>query len=330
MSLARRKVLVTGGTGFLGSQLVRALVEAGARVRVLDNDFRGSRSRLEGVLDDVELITGDIRDRDTVFGAVEGMETVCHLAAINGTRHFYEIPDQVLSVGILGTLWTLEAAREHGVADYFYASSSEVYQTPPTVPTAEDVPMMIPNPQNPRYSYGGSKLIGEILTFNFGRGRFARTVAFRPHNVYGANMGNEHVIPEFAARLRGLTRDLVPGTPVDFPIQGSGAATRAFCHVDDFTRGLMAVVELGQDGLVYHIGTDEEVTIADLARACGEVLGHPVNLVTGPQPEGGTPRRCPDIARLRGLGYEPQIPLREGLGDVVRWYAERADETRPV
>ncbi len=146
---------------------------------------------------------------------------VCHLAFINGTRHFYEMPETVLDVGIRGTLNTLEAAIAHGVRDYVFASSSEVYQTPPSVPTAEDVVTSIPDTLNPRYSYGGAKLIGEILAFNFGRDHFDRTMVFRPHNAYGPDMGFEHVIPQLALRMQRAAAQSTGG-PIPFPIQGDG------------------------------------------------------------------------------------------------------------
>jgi nucleoside-diphosphate-sugar epimerase len=310
------RILVTGGTGFIGSALVRALAERGHPVRVLDNDFRGSADRLSDLRDRIEFVSGDVREPGIVQRAVEGTETVFHLAAINGTRHFYEIPDQVLEVGILGTLNVLQAARELGVKTFISASSSEAYQTPPVVPTPETVPLCIPDPRNPRYSYGGSKLIGEILAFNFGRDRF-RTVVFRPHNIYGADMGYDHVIPAFAVRLRRLIERHGTAGPIEFPIQGTGVETRAFCYISDFVEGLLILAERGEDQSVYHIGTQEEVTVRDLAERIGRLSGVDLVLKETPAPAGATPRRCPDIGKLRALGYEPQVPLDQGLSRVL-------------
>lgn len=321
----RKKYLVTGGSGFLGSNLVRALVDRGEDVRALDNNFRGSVDKLgREYMDRIEFVEADVRDRDAVMRAVEGIDVVCHLAFINGTRYFYEIPETVLEVGIKGTLNTLEASIEHRVSDYVYASSSEVYQTPPSVPTAEDVAASIPDVLNPRYSYGGAKLIGEILAFNYGRDRFDRTVVFRPHNVYGPNMGFEHVIPEFVIRLRRAKAAQGNG-PVDLQIQGDGSETRAFNNVRDFISGLLIVIDRGEDQTVYHIGTDEEVSIRHLAETIGEQMGLTVRLVTSPRPAGGTPRRCPDIRRLKALGYEPRLRLAEGLREAIDWYSAWAD-----
>ncbi len=326
MSSAGDKIyLVTGGTGFLGSNLVRALVDRGERVRVLDNNFRGSADKLgREYVDRVELVEADVRDREAVGRATRDVDVVCHLAFINGTRYFYEMPEVVLDVGIRGTMNTLEAAIEHGVRDYVFASSSEVYQTPPVVPTPENVATSIPDTLNPRYSYGGAKLLGEILAFNYGRGNFDRTVVFRPHNAYGPDMGFEHVIPEFVVRLRRAMRAATGGT-IDFPIQGDGSETRAFNNIRDFIRGLLLVIDRGEDRNIYHIGTDEEVTIRALAELLAGKMGARIRIVPSERRAGGTPRRCPDIGKLRGLGYEPRYPLAEGLDETISWYSDWAD-----
>jgi nucleoside-diphosphate-sugar epimerase len=324
MSSASDVYLVTGGSGFLGAALVKALVDRGRAVRVLDNNFRGSRARLGDYLNQVDFVEGDVRDASAVARAVSGVAVVCHLAFINGTRHFYEQPVLVLDVGVRGTLNVLEASVAANVRDFIYASSSEVYQTPASIPTDESIPMLIPDPRNARYSYGGAKLIGEIMTFNYGRGRFERSIVFRPHNVYGPDMGFEHVIPELTVRLRRLANAQHSGV-LELQIQGDGRETRAFCEVRDFTRGLVDVIDRGEDQGIYHLGTDEEVTILELSSEIARELNREVRVVPSAVRPGGTPRRCPDITKLRALGYTPELPLRRGLADTVRWYAAWAD-----
>ena len=171
--------LVTGGSGFIGAALVRRLVRDGHRVRVLDDNSRGNPRRLGDAAGAVEFVAGDIRDAAAVAKAVRGVDGVLHLAAVNGTRHFYEKPEVVLDVGVRGMLNVLDACRSEGVGDLVLASSSEAYQTPPVVPTPEDIPLVVPDVLNPRYSYGGSKLISELLAVNWGRTGFDRVAIFR-------------------------------------------------------------------------------------------------------------------------------------------------------
>lgn len=313
--------LVTGGSGFLGSALVRRLLREGQRVRVLDNQSRGRVERLSDVLSSIEYISGDIRRAEEVEHAVEGVDSVCHLAFVNGTEFFYTKPELILEVGVKGIVNVLDACVKHKVPELVLASSSEVYHNPAEVPTPENVPLTIPDPMNPRWSYSAGKIISEMMAINYGRKHFERVLIFRPHNVYGPDMGWEHVIPQFVLRMEELAGD----TPaVRFPIQGDGKQTRSFVFVDDFIDGLMCVIEKGTHLGTYHIGTEDEITVAELARMIGELFGKRVELVAGPEAAGGTSRRCPDIAKVAALGYKPRVSLREGLAVTAKWYRENA------
>ena len=213
--------LVTGGTGFLGSALVRRLVADGHRVRVFDNNSRGRAARLADLDGRVEYVEGDIRDARAVAAAVAGVDSVCHLAFINGTEFFYSQPDLVLDVAVKGMANVLDACRAAGVGELILTSSSEVYQSPPRIPTDETAPLSIPDPLNPRYSYAGGKIINELMAINHGRRHLKRVVIVRPHNVYGPDMGWEHVIPQLVVRMKRLAE--TEGDPIPFPIQGTGA-----------------------------------------------------------------------------------------------------------
>jgi nucleoside-diphosphate-sugar epimerase len=318
-------VLVTGGTGFIGSALVRALVRQGHRVRSFDDGSRGVARRLADIGDDVELASGDVRDAESVLRATEGVEVVCHLAAVNGTEFFYTRPELVLDVAVRGMMNVLDACRRRGIGQLFVASSSEVYQTPAVVPTDERAALSIPDPLNPRYSYAGGKIASELLALNWGRTGFERVVIFRPHNVYGPDMGWEHVIPQLALRTRDIAQASASG-PLRVPIQGDGGATRAFTHISDLVEGVMLVLQRGEHLGIYHIGTDVETSILDLVAEIGRCFGRSVEILPGPGPAGGTRRRCPDISKLRALGFRPQVTLREGLCDTVRWYSENAHQ----
>jgi nucleoside-diphosphate-sugar epimerase len=312
-----RRILVTGGTGFIGSALVKALVQRGEAVRVFDDNSRGAARRLREVAHDIEMVKGDIRDAAAVDAAMRGVEEVHHLAFVNGTATFYSAPDRVLDVGVKGIVNVIDSCRRHTVASLILASSSEVYQLPPRVPTDESAPLIIPDPFNPRLSYAAGKIISEMMAINHGRKHFERVLIFRPHNVYGPDMGRDHVIPQFAMRLKEIAS---AGGAAGFPIQGSGEETRSFCHVDDLVAGVMVMRERGEHLGIYHIGSSEEVTIADLARRMAAIAGREIRLEPSAALAGSTPRRCPDISKLAALGYEPRVPLDEGLPPTLKWY----------
>ncbi|HYS46447.1 MAG TPA: NAD-dependent epimerase/dehydratase family protein [Rhizomicrobium sp.] len=318
------KYLVTGGSGFLGAACVRRLVKDGHKVRVLDNNSRGRMRRLDDVIDDIEVIEGDVRNAAIVDSAVAGTEEVLHLAFLNGTEFFYKYPELVLDIGIRGMLNVLDACRARGVGRLCLASSSETYQQPPVVPTPEDVPLVVPDVLNPRYSYGGGKLISELMALNWGRTGFDRVTVFRPHNIYGPDMGWEHVIPQFCLRAIDLIA-ANPSGPLSFDIKGGGDQTRAFCHVDDFVDGVAALLRNGAHMNVYHIGNPEELTIAALAKKVVGYFGREIALRSTESFKGETSRRSPDIAKLRGLGYSPHISLDEGLRGTLDWYAGHLD-----
>ena len=187
--MSSKKYLVTGGTGFIGSALVRRLVKEGNTVTVFDNNSRGLDHSLSDVQNQIHLIVGDIRKPADVQKACQNIDSVFHLAFVNGTEFFYEKPDLVLDVGIKGMSNILDACIDNNIKEFILASSSEVYQTPPVIPTDETAPLSIPDPLNPRYSYATGKIASEIMAINYGRKHFERVLIFRPHNVYGSYMG---------------------------------------------------------------------------------------------------------------------------------------------
>ena len=312
--------LVTGGTGFIGAALVRQLRDEGHYVRVLDDDSRGRALNLADT--GVEVVHGDVRDSQLVRRACIDMDRVFHLAYINGTRFFYEIPEHVLDVAVRGTLNVMDAAVAARVKRFIFASSSEVYHLPEGIPTDERVKLQIPDPCNPRFSYGGGKLIGELLTLHYIRRKGTEGVVFRPHNVYGPAMGFEHVIPEFVQRMIELS-DGLRISRIPFPIQGSGMETRAFCHIDDAVRGIRLVGDQGNDGEIYHVGNDAtETSVAELARMIAAELGLELLMEAGPLAVGSTPRRLPCIDKMRAIGFEPSVSLSTGLPETVAWYRD--------
>ena len=313
------KHLVTGGGGFIGAALVRELLAAGRQVRIIDDYSRGRPERLADASAELEIFTGNVCDLDQVCNAAQGCDTVWHLAFINGTRFFYERPDDVLEVGIKGTFNVIEAARTVRAKRLVFASTSETYNQPTHVPTTETERLMIPDVTNPRFSYGGSKIAGELLTLHYAVRRGLEGIIVRPHNIYGPDMGFAHVIPEVIARIYQLSGG-EKGGAIDLPIQGGGEETRAFCCIDDAAAGFRIAGEEGVSGEIYHLGRQEEISICSLLEMIGKLLDIELRVMPGPLRPGGTPRRCPDISKLSALGYRPRVLLEEGLRKTVEWY----------
>ena len=313
-------ILVTGGTGFIGSALVKRLVAAGEHVRVFDDNSRGHLNRLDH---NCEFVFGDIRSSYDVNKAMCGVDEVIHLAFVNGTQNFYKYPARVLDVGVKGITNLLDAMLVYEVGKLLLASSSEVYQTPPSIPTDETVPLSIPDPFNPRYSYAAGKIISEIMAIHYAK-FFNRVLIIRPHNIYGPDMGYDHVIPQMVQRIKQKgVLEFQTSAPTTWgnerPFWGGGE-TRAFCYIDDAIDGIMTVREKGQHLNIYNIGTDEEVSIMDLALKIAELTNRKVEVTGDKGDDGGVLRRCPDISKLRALGYEPKVPLAVGLPSTLKWY----------
>ncbi len=319
-----KRVVVTGGGGFIGAYLVKRLVHDGWQVAVVDSMVRGDASRFAEVAADVDLHICDVRDQDALERAFAGAEVVMHLAAINGTENFYKQPELVLDVGLRGALAVVNAGRAVGVPDVVVASTAEVYQTPSIVPTPETIPLMLPDSINPRYSYGGSKIVTELIAFNYGQDHFRKVQVFRPHNVFGPNMGWKHVEPQFIMRALAA-KDAHPDGTAPFEIQGDGTETRSFCYVDDVVQGILTMYEKGGHREIYHIGSDEEITIGELAGRIGKIVGVDLDIRPTELAAGGTPRRCADISKMRALGWSPTVDLDEGLERTVAWYREHRD-----
>ncbi|MCP1550563.1 MULTISPECIES: NAD-dependent epimerase/dehydratase family protein [Methylorubrum] len=315
------RLAVTGAGGFIGAHLTRALLAEGHEVVAIDNYIRGQASRLANAPGAIERVTLDVRDKDALVEALLGVECVFHLAAVNGTENFYTQPQLVLDVGVRGALAVSEACIEAGVPDLVVASSAEVYQTPRVVPTDETIEMVIPDSLNPRYSYGGSKLISELIAFNYCRDKLRKVQVFRPHNIYGPDMGWKHVVPQLIEKI------IAAGDGGSITLQGDGSETRAFCYVSDVVDGIVRMWRSGESMNVYHIGSMEEVAIRDLARITAEALGVRVDLVAGPAAAGATPRRCPDIGKMQAIGYAPSVSLVQGIERTVAWYRQNPAPT---
>ena len=209
----------------------------------------------------------------------------------------------------------LDSAVEQGVEEFFLASSSEVYNNPSTIPTPEAVPLVIPNPLNPRYSYSGGKIISELLAIHNSK-NFKKTVIFRPHNVYGPAMGLEHVVPQFIMQMK----DLKNKNNNDFYIQGTGKQSRSFIYIDDFTSALMLLLKKAKNLETYNIGSENEISIKELAFLIAKKMNLKINIITGQISEGSPQRRCPDVIKIKKLGFTAKTSLEEGLTKTINWY----------
>ncbi|HET7376264.1 MAG TPA: NAD-dependent epimerase/dehydratase family protein, partial [Anaerolineae bacterium] len=303
----------TGGCGFIGHYLIKALRANDEDVRVLDNCSRG---KWENIRDDfkIQFYRGDIRKPEDVdYVMRDDVTEVIHLAYINGTKTFYERPDEVLEVGVKGICNVIDACTANGVRKLTLASSSEVCRAKLDLPD-EAIPLVIPDPMNPRYSYSAGKIISEMMAIHNAK-LFDRLLIFRPFNIYGPGMASGHVVPDFLDQLKKLNGK----NPAPFPILGNGDETRSFCYIDDLISGIMLMRKKGDHMGIYNIGMPEEVTIADLARKMAGIYGREIIVQSGDKfREGDAARRRPDISKMRTLGYEPKIALDEGLRRVMQ------------
>lgn len=322
----KEKILVTGGAGFIGSYLVRRLILEGYAPVVFDNIFRGSKGRLSNLEKKVEFIDGDVRDKESVKEAAKKCSVIFHLAFINGTKFFYERPELVLEVGVKGALNTLEVAIENKIDKYILASSSEVYQQPTIIPTAEEERILIPDVKNPRYSYSGGKIISELFTINYLRKSSIKHLIFRPHNIFGPQMGFEHVIPELMKKIY-IATDGCSRKKCKIEIQGSGKESRAFCFVDDAVDQIMIIFKKGVSGEVYNVGMNEEKTILELIKNISKILNIEIEIASGEIKRGGTLKRCPNIEKVCSIGYIKNNHYMEGLKTTVEWYKDYFSKT---
>ena len=195
MKNKKKHFLVTGGTGFIGSAICKLLLKKGYRVTIYDDNSRGKLNKIHVLKNKIKFIKGDIRNYKKLNKAFSNVDAVIHLAYVNGTKYFYTRPILILDIAVKGIINVIDICKRRKIKELYLASSSEVYQTPLKIPTTEKESLKIPDIYNPRYSYGGGKILTELMGIHYGKKYFKKLIIFRPHNVYGPNMGVEHVIP---------------------------------------------------------------------------------------------------------------------------------------
>jgi len=307
----KKKFLVTGGSGFIGSAITKYLVKKNYDVIVYDNNSRGKIRRIKDIEKKIKFIKGDIRDKKKLLSIKGNIDTVVHLAYVNGTKLFYKKPFEVLDIAVNGLTNILEFSRVRKVKNFFLASSSEVYQNPLKIPTDETEMLKIPDIHNPRYSYGGGKIISELYGIHFAKKYLKKFIIFRPHNVYGKDMGNDHVIPEFINRFKNFKNNN------RFLIYGTGNEERSFIHIEDFISGFDKIFRKGKNQEIYNIGTTQKVKIADLAILISKILKKKIKFRKTKILKGSPNKRCPNINKIKKLGFRQNISLKDGIKKII-------------
>lgn len=295
------QILVTGGAGFLGSALVRRLVERGHSVRVLDDLSAGDPARLPQA---ASFMRGDVNDLPRLWTLLQGVECVYHLAARVSVPESVRYPREYNAVNVGGTVSVLEAMRDVGVRRLVFASSGAIYGNQPVQPLREDLP---PDPTSP---YAVSKLAAEHYVSTIGRLWGVETVCLRIFNAYGPGqqmpVAHPPVIPHFLRQVLGR------GSLV---IHGSGAQTRDFVYVDDVVEALIAAATAPDvDRRVINVGSGAETSINDLVRQIEAITGLEAHVLRVPSEDGGVSRMCADLTLAHELlGWSPRVFLSEGL-----------------
>lgn len=310
-------ILITGGLGFIGRNLAISLSKKN-NVKILDNSFRKNFSDIK-FPNKIKIIKGDIKNPKTLSKCLKNVDTVFHLAFINGTKYFYSKPKLVLDVGIKGTLALFDQIEKSNVKKVILASSSEIYQTPKKIPTPEEIEGLVPDVKNPRYSYGSAKLICEILLLHYLKKKNLKKIIFRPHNIYGPAMGFEHVIPEMIKKMIIKSKKL-KNKKIIIKIQGSGLETRSFCFIEDAVNAIELISRKGKNNGIYNIGTTEEINIKNLTQRIAKNLNLNLKIKKGNLMKGSTLRRKPDISKIKIMGYKNKMNLNSGLKITVDWY----------
>ena len=310
------KVLVTGGAGFIGSNLVRSLLERGDDVRVLDNFSTGNRANLEGL--QVEVLEGELRSYERVHNAVRGTEVVYHLGALGSVPRSVQDPLTSSAVNVEGTLNVLLAARDEGVRRVVYSSSSSVCGSRAALPARENAP---PDPLSP---YGVAKLAAERYCISFSRvyERF-ESVVVRYFNVFGPRQSPSS---QYAGVVPLFITAITEGRPVT--IEGDGGQRRDFTYIENVVGGTLRAGDTpGVSGMIFNLAASSPASVNELADTIGSIVGKPVERRSAPPRAGDIRDSWADIAAAREtLGYEPTVGFEEGLRRTVEHLAGRSEQ----
>jgi nucleoside-diphosphate-sugar epimerase len=304
--MKKKTFLVTGGTGFIGSHISELLVKKNFKVKVYDDNSLGSIKNISTFRNKVKFIHGDVRDKKLLNKSLKNVNAVVHLAYVNGTKHFYDMPVKILDIAVKGMINVIEGCIENNIKEIYLASTAEVFQTAHKIPTSEEESLKIPDVHNPRYSYACGKILHEVMGVHYGKKYFKKLVIFRPYNIYGPRMGKDHVIPDFIQRLKTSKGKY-------FKIQGTGKEIRSFCYIDDFIKAFDLLLQKGKHLNIYNIGTSEKIKIKDLALKISKISKRKILIQKTPLTRGSTKIRVPNISKIKKIGFRPKFNLDKGL-----------------
>ena len=310
------RTLVTGGAGFIGSNLVRALLARGDEVRVLDNFSSGNRANLAGLEHEVELVEGDLRSYERVHAAVRGVEVVYHQGALPSVPRSVQDPLTTTAVNVEGTLNVLLAARDEAVRRVVNASSSSVYGNAGELPRTET---QLPDPISP---YAVAKLAAERFCTSFSRVYSMEVVSLRYFNVFGPR---QDPLSQYAAVVARFIRAVAAGQAVT--VFGDGEQSRDFTYVDNVVAAnLLAADAPSVHGEIVNVATGSSVTVNELADTIGRLLDVPVEKAYEPEREADVRASWADLASAhRLLGYETQVELEDGLRRTMDFLLDRKE-----
>jgi nucleoside-diphosphate-sugar epimerase len=303
------RALVTGGAGFIGSNLARALLERGDEVRVLDNFSTGSRGNLDGL--EVDIVEGELRSYERVHNAVRGTDVVFHLGALGSVPRSVQDPLTSSAVNVEGTLNVLLAARDEGVRRVVFSSSTSVYGSSRELPTREDAP------SDPISPYGVAKLAAERYCISFSRVYESfESVVLRYFNVFGER---QSPFSQYAAVVPRFVTAIAAGEPID--VHGDGEQSRDFTYVGNVVDAtLRAGSAEGASGEIVNVAAGSPSSVNAIAETIGRILDKPVERRTLPPRAGDIRDSWADLTKAeRLLGYRPQVALEEGLRRTVEF-----------
>lgn len=317
----RKKILITGVAGFIGSNLAAALLKKGYHVAGLDNLSQGFRRNIRAVLSDgnFRFIKGDIRHEKTVRGIMKGVDCVVHLAAYKIPR--YGNAMDTLMINSKGTMVLLEAAKKHG-CKFVFASTSDVYGKYPRVPFREDGDVLLGNSRVKRWAYAVSKLFDEHLCFAYEEKYGLEACVLRFFGSYGPNQN----LSWWGGPQSVFITAALEGKPME--IHGNGLQTRSFSYIDDTVDGIIRAIECKNSaGEVFNIGNNKEISILALAKLTWKIINGnsrprfkfiPYKNFSGNYQD--VMRRVPDIGKARRiLGFLPRVSLEKGLLKTIEW-----------